>query len=84
MNLKETILKQISNGDIKDAMHNLLQFTIESEQERLQRDITLLSARFNRNEEMFRKRIISYKEYDIEFNQISNSLLEYVHKDLKL
>lgn len=82
MNLRKQLTDLISHGKIKEAIALFLDFSESSGSRDLYSNIIQLSSRFNRNESMHTKGLLSYQNYNLELNRISNALEEYIKNDL--
>jgi TIR domain/Effector-associated domain 11 len=82
MDYKEYLLQLLSESKTKQAIDKLLKITKSNGQDDLNGNISLLSSRFYRNEDMFKKGVISDQIYNLEFNRINNSLKDYIKSDL--
>jgi len=80
---KSYLSKLIAKGKTQKAIEHLLEFTENTNQVDLYNDILQVSGRFSRIENMNKKGIISFNDYTIESNKISDTLKEYIQNDLK-
>lgn len=79
---KSNFLKLVAKGKIKEVIGQLLDLTENNNQIDLHDDILQLSARFSRIEKMNKRGVLSFDDYNIESNKISNTLKEYIRNDL--
>ena len=77
MTLKQCINFLISEGKTGQAIKEFLEATEKNGQSDLNGYLILLSGRFNRNETQNRTGTIDPRDYKLELNRISNTLLDY-------
>ena len=83
MGIKSELTNLIAADDIKKSIDKLLSYTESTGQEDLHSSVILLSSRYNRNEKMLNKAVLSNENYNMELNRITNSLKEYINSDLE-
>ena len=76
---KQEIKAHLEKGNIEDAIRILLDYSKHNQVEWVD-DISLHSARFNRNERDFHKEIISQAEYKLEWNKINDAIIFILDK----
>lgn len=80
LTVKQHFKNLILEGNIKEALSEMMQKTEESGQKNLNEELLLLSARFNRNETQKRQGVIEDGDYNISVNRITHTLNEYVEQ----
>lgn len=78
LTVKQHFKNLILEGNIKEALSEMMQKTEESGQKNLNEELLLLSARFNRNESQKRQGVIDDRDYNISVNRIIYTLNEYI------
>jgi hypothetical protein len=73
-NIQNEIKTHLEKGNVEEAIRILLDYSKYNQVEWAD-DISLHSARFNKNERDFHKEIISQAEYKLEWSKINNAIL---------
>ena len=77
---KEHLQELIAEGNIKQAIKELLEATKSNGQKDLHNAIILQSAPFNRNETAKREGTISQENYELAWNKVRSALLHYLEE----
>lgn len=83
MTHKDHLETLIAEGNLKQAIKELLEATKLNGQKDLHSSIIMQAASFNRNEAAKRESTISQDNYDLTWNRVRSALLHYVEEEYK-
>lgn len=81
MGIKKELSDLIASDKIKEAIEKLLSYTETKGQDDLHTTAILLSSRYNRNEKMLNKGLLTNENYNLELNRIINALKESINSE---